>query len=81
MLGQRGKAPHRDGNRAIPRLLVSQFEIREARLALALLDVPAMISGNQVRQYGIARQSRGRSLDAYIWESGWADALVGDTIH
>ena len=62
-----------------PHLVVSQFEIREARLALALLDVP--VSGNRVRQHGIARQSRGRSLDAYIWESGWADALVGDTIH
>jgi hypothetical protein len=37
--------------------VVSQFEIRGTRLALALLDVPAMISGNQVRQYGIARQS------------------------
>ena len=58
---------------------MSQFEIRKARLALALLDVPAMISGNQVRQYGIARQSRGRSLEADVWESGWADALVGDT--
>jgi hypothetical protein len=63
-----------------PHLVVSQFEIREARLALALLDVPAMISGNQVRQYGIARQSRGRPLHADVWESGWADALVGDTI-
>jgi hypothetical protein len=59
--------------------VVSQFEIRKARLALASLDVPAMISGNQVRQYGIARRSRGRSLEADVRESGWADALVGDT--
>jgi hypothetical protein len=46
--------------------VMSQFEIREARPALAVLDVPAMISGNQVRAVmGPARgcPARGRDPD------------------
>jgi hypothetical protein len=71
---------HRECHDAARHAALRRSRRLPARLALALLDVPAMISGNQVRQYGIARQSRGRSLDADVWESGWVDALVGDTI-